>query len=409
MKKSTVEKNGITPEVIETVRSIVKKVPWPERRQSMAQVTINLLDSKPRVAEEVFGWGRATVELGMNELRTGIRCLGDISNRHRTRTEDIYPEMLHDIHAIMEPECQADPHLRTNLAYTNMSASAVRKALLSKGWSKEQVPTERTISDMLNRHGYVLRPVAKTKVQKKTELTDPIFENVHAVNREADCDPNTVRVSIDTKTTIPIGDFSRGGKSRARKAVKALDHDMMPKEKIIPGGLLETETSKPFLFFTENNKTSDFLADGINLWWMYRQEALSHIDRIVMNLDNGPECSGKRTRFLQRMVDFSDETGLEVRLIYYPPYHSKYNTIERYWGGLEKSWNGYLLNSVESVLKRAKNFVWKSAKTSALLLKSVYQKGISLCGKEKAELEKRLIRSEKLQWWDITIKPLMVN
>ena len=168
MKKSTVEKNGISPEVIKAVASIVKKVPWPERRQSMAQITISLLDGKPRVAEEVFGWGRSTVELGMHELKTGIRCLNDISNRHRTRTEDKYPEILKDIHAIMEPECQADPHLRTNLAYTNMSASAVRKALLSKGWSKEIVPTERTISDILNRHGYVIRSVAKTRVQKKT-------------------------------------------------------------------------------------------------------------------------------------------------------------------------------------------------------------------------------------------------
>jgi len=168
MKKSTAEKNGVTPEIKEVIFNLVKEVPWPERRQSMAQVTINLLDGKPRVAESVFGWGRSTVELGMHELRTGIVCLSDRLNRHKPRTEDLYPEMLQDIHDIMEPECHADPHLRTNLAYTNLSASAVRKALFAKGWSKEQVPAERTMSDILNRHGYVLRPVAKTKVQKKT-------------------------------------------------------------------------------------------------------------------------------------------------------------------------------------------------------------------------------------------------
>lgn len=229
------------------------------------------------------------------------------------------------------------------------------------------------------------------------------------MNSETDCDPKAIRISIDTKTTIHIGDFSRGGKSRGLKPVKALDHDMMPKEKVIPGGILETQSNKPFLFFTESYKTSDFLADGINIWWLYRKETLSHIDRIVINMDNGPECSGKRTQFLKQMVDFSDKNGIEVRLVYYPPYHSKYNAIERYWGGLEKSWNGYLLNSIDSVLKRAKNFVWKSAQTSVILLKSTYQKGIKLCGKEKTQLEKRLIRSEKLPWYDITIKPLAVN
>ena len=44
------------------------------------------------------------------------------------------------------------------------------------------------------------------------------------------------------------------------------------------------------------------------------------------------------------MTEFTDMTGLCVRLAYYPPYHSKYNAIERYWAGLEKSWNGYFLS-----------------------------------------------------------------
>ena len=168
MKISTVEKNGITPDVIETVLCLIPRIPWPERRQAMAEVTHRLLDGKPRVAEEVFGWGRATVEIGMNELRTGIVCLNDISARHKPRTEDKYPEMLNDIREIMAPESHADPHLRTTLAYTDMTAAAVRDALLSKGWSEEQVPAVRTLSEILLRQGYRLRSVAKTKVQKKT-------------------------------------------------------------------------------------------------------------------------------------------------------------------------------------------------------------------------------------------------
>jgi hypothetical protein len=168
MKISTVEKNGIRPDVIETVSSLVARIAWPERRQAMADVTNRLLDGKPRVAEEVFGWGRATVEMGMNELRTGIVCLNDISTRHKPRTEDKYPEMLDDMRDIMAPESHADPHLRTTLAYTDMTASAVRQALLAKGWPEDQAPAERTLSEILLRQGYRLRSVAKTKVQKKT-------------------------------------------------------------------------------------------------------------------------------------------------------------------------------------------------------------------------------------------------
>ena len=108
------------------------------------------------------------------------------------------------------------------------------------------------------------------------------------------------------------------------------------------------------------------------------------------------------------MTEFADLTGLRVRIVYYPPYHSKYNSIERYWAGLEKSWNGYLLDTVDTVLNRAGNFLWKGFRTATRLLDTTYTKGIKVCGKEKSELEKRLQRSPNLPWWDITIHPLSV-
>ena len=100
MRVSTAKKNGVTEQAIETIKLLVARIPWPARRQAMAEVTVKLLDGKPRVAEDVFGWGRSAVELGMNELRTGITCLNDLSNRRKPKTEEKYPEMLSDIHKI---------------------------------------------------------------------------------------------------------------------------------------------------------------------------------------------------------------------------------------------------------------------------------------------------------------------
>jgi hypothetical protein len=183
---------------------------------------------------------------------------------------------------------------------------------------------------------------------------------------------------------------------------------MMPKEKLVPGGILETASGKAFLFFTESNKTSDFIADGIALWWNTRKEDLGTVRRLVINMDNGPECSGRRTQFLERMVEFSDKSGLEIRLAYYPPYHSKYNAIEHYWGGLERSWNGYILDTVDTVMKRAGSFVWRSVRPIVKLMTGLYEKGITLCREERAALEERLIRNARLPKWDIIIKPLAV-
>jgi len=227
------------------------------------------------------------------------------------------------------------------------------------------------------------------------------------VNALADADPQAMRISVDTKATVHVGDYSRGGRSRGLEPVEAWDHDMRPKEKLVPGGILEPVSGRSFLFFTGSNKTSDFLADGLLLWWRERCDQLAHLKRLVINMDNGPECSGRRTQFLRRMVEFSDFTGLEIHLVYYPPYHSKYNAIERYWAALEKSWNGYLLATAEIVLNRATTFSWKGLRAIARLLGGVYKMGVKVCGKERALLSQRLERAALLPWWDITIRPIV--
>jgi transposase len=240
-------------------------------------------------------------------------------------------------------------------------------------------------------------------------MTDSIFDNVHAVNAWADSEPETLRISMDTKATVHVGEYSRGGRSRGQKPVAALDHDMMPKRKLVPGGILEPAEGRAFVFFTESNKTSEFVVDGLRQWWALRKQDLGHVRRLVINTDNGPECSSHRRHFLQMLAQFADQVGLEIRLVYYPPYHSKYNNIERYWGGLERSWNGYLLDSVPAVLERAGNFVWRTHRTIVSFIHKVYNKGITLSSTERKTLENRLMRSDALPWWDVTIKPKTVS
>ncbi len=169
MKSSILSRSGVSEQVVALISRLVDMIPWPARRQAMGDVTLSILGGKNRVAEDVFGWNRATVELGMNEFRTKIACVNDLSTRHKPKAEEKTPGLLDDIHEIMNPQAQAEPRLRTTLLYTNMTARAVYDALLEKGWLPESLPTVRTISNILNRHDYRLRTVAKTKVQKKRQ------------------------------------------------------------------------------------------------------------------------------------------------------------------------------------------------------------------------------------------------
>jgi hypothetical protein len=169
MKTSILNQKGVSPETVALISRLVSMIAWPDRRQAMGDVTMTLLDGKSRVAEEVFGWGRSAVALGINEFSTGLVCVNDLSGRHKPKSEEKHPGLLADIRELLEPSSQAEPRLRTTLLYTDMTAQSVYDALVANGWPQESLPTVRTISNILNRNEYRLRTVAKTKVQKKPQ------------------------------------------------------------------------------------------------------------------------------------------------------------------------------------------------------------------------------------------------
>ena len=105
------------------------------------------------------------------------------------------------------------------------------------------------------------------------------------------------------------------------------------------------------------------------------------------------------------MVEFADWSGLEIRLVYYPPYHSKYNPIERCWSALEKKWNGVLLNCWEVILRCALRMRWKGRHPAVERLDGTYPDGVRVPAKEMKLIEARLERSATLPKYDITIKP----
>jgi hypothetical protein len=152
-------------------------------------------------------------------------------------------------------------------------------------------------------------------------------------------------------------------------------------------------------------ETSDFWVDALKLWWGQSKGQLGSIRRLVIYLDNGPNNSGTRTQFLKRLIEFADWSGLEIRLVFYPPYHSKYNPIERCWSILEQKWGGSLLNSLKTILQHALRMTWKGQHPTVKRLAGDYPDGIRLTKKEMKQYEARLDRSKLLPKYDITIKP----
>jgi hypothetical protein len=200
------------------LRAAAKRLKGHQRRLFLAEVTLQLCAGNPRQAERRFGWGRETVATGLHELQQGIRCLENFAARARPRWEEQNPQLAQDIRALVEPHSHADPELKSERRYTNLSAAEVLQALSAKkGYAAKDLPKERTLRDILNRMNYRLKRVQKAKPLKKTKQTDAIFANVAAARVQYRDDPETLELSLDTKAKVNEGDYGRGGKNPDRR------------------------------------------------------------------------------------------------------------------------------------------------------------------------------------------------
>jgi len=236
---------------------------------------------------------------------------------------------------------------------------------------------------------------------KRVKQTDAIFEELKRVNPQADRAGDALRVSIDAKATVHVGPFSRRGRSRTR--TKAADHDFKPKATLTPFGIFLPRYDDLWLYLARSKVTSDFIVDRLEQWWREVRLRFLHVKTLVINLDNGPENHSRRTQFLKRIMGFARKYGLVVQLAYYPPYHSKYNPIERCWGILEMHWNGSLLDSIDAVAGFARSMTWKGKHPVVSLVETTYHKGVRLKPKEMKALESEVDRLAGLGKWFVKI------
>jgi transposase len=225
---------------------------------------------------------------------------------------------------------------------------------------------------------------------KRVKQTDAIFEQLKQVNPQADRAVDTLRISIDAKATVNVGPFSRRGKGRT--GTEAADHDFKPEATMTPFGIFLPEYDDLWLYMARSKVTSDFIVDRLEQWWQEVRLRFLSIKTLVINLDNGPENHSRRTQFLKRIVGFARKHGLVVQLAYYPPYHSKYNPIERCWGILEMHWNGSLLDSVEAVVGFARSMTWKGKHPVVYVVETVYTRGVKLKPKGRSSMVECCLR-----------------
>jgi hypothetical protein len=174
-----------TPQQIADLRLATSQMTGATRRAFQAEMTLKYCDGNARRAEAVFGWGRQNIEVGLAEKRTGIMCLSlHAAFSGRQRWEEQYPEAAAALIELASAHSQQDPTFRTTVSYPRLTAQSAIEGLRQKGIEEAMLPAPSTMAVILNRLGFRLRPVIKSKPLKKIAETDAIFANVQKKTRK---------------------------------------------------------------------------------------------------------------------------------------------------------------------------------------------------------------------------------
>lgn len=328
-----------------------------------------------------------------------------IELRGRKKVEDKFPKIKNQIKDILKNYEYTDSHFKTETLFVDLSLQNLRNELIQRySYTEETCPCKSTLLKLLNDLGYKIQKVKKTKVLNKVPETDKIFENVNEtkqfIPKSSD---DVVVISIDDKNRKKIGNISDNGYSWFNR--QALDHDTNFNYTIVPFGILDLKTNETFVYCNKGSSTANFKVDCIDNYLMKKKETFN-IKRLIIFLDNGPENSSRRTLWIKCLIDLSKKYNISIELVYYPPYHSKYNPIERYWARLQLSWNGLIINTIDKLIETINKVNWKGVYTQATLINKEYKKGIGIDKTDIKILErKHVYREEGIEKWSLVITP----
>jgi hypothetical protein len=185
----TEEKVSLEASHLEDIRLASSKMTGSERRAFQAEMALKYCRGSARCAEDIFGWSREAVRLGLHEKRTGIVSLGHHAFYGAKMWEKKHPEVAQALWALADSHAQQDPILRTTLSFTPPDGRGSHQAVASAGiCGRGPALPKRHASG------------AQGQTTKKVPETDAIFANIR--DHDRDCQGEAVmRLSMDCHAT----------------------------------------------------------------------------------------------------------------------------------------------------------------------------------------------------------------
>lgn len=264
------------------------------------------------------------------------------------------------------------------------------------------------VNQMKKARGFKERSFAKALTLKDVKERNAQFEKIKKVRSM--CVSRGIPIfSIDTKKKEMIGNFKRQGTVSCKGQPKSYDHDFktFSEGTIVPHGIYDVGTNTGYLSLGISHDTVEFVCDHfIEVWREYLQWEYPNAKTICILCDGGGSNACSHHIVKQSLMSMANAIGINIIMLHYPPYCSKYNPIEHcMFGPISKSWSGAPLLSVEDARKRAESTVTKKGLSIiATINQRTYETKRPIKESYESEKSKRIVFDDELPKWNYLIR-----
>ena len=372
----------------EKINSLLPLLNEEQKRVYLATETIYLGRGGKAKLEKLIGVSHNTINKGLRELKTGapIVSIGRIRKEGGGRKKKITAELWKKIRSFIEPHTRGEPE--SPLQWVSKSLRNIEATLKIDGINV----SHRVIGEALKEKGFSLQSNRKTYEGKGHVDRDSQFEFINRKVEEFLSESQPV-ISVDAKKRELVGNYKNSGAEwRQKKSpleVNAYDFLTDSEGVAIPYGVYDMGINKGWVNVGITKDTAEFAVQSIRNWWYkmgiyYHNKATS----LLITADGGGSNSSRGKLWKFELQKFSNETGMTIQVVHFPPGTSKWNKIEhRLFSYISKNWRGRPLISYEVII----NLIASTKTTKGLDVEceiddGIYETGIKITEKQMEEI-----------------------
>jgi Rhodopirellula transposase DDE domain len=199
--------------------------------------------------------------------------------------------------------------------------------------------------------GYKYRKIAKNLATGCYAQRDTQFQIIFTLVLCMSIDSPVL--SIDCKKKERLGTIYREGKSYCLGQKQAFDHDYshLGEGKIVPHGIYDIQQNKGFVSIGNSSETAAFIIDNLRWYWLnFGLHQYPDAKNMLLLCDAGGGNSYRHHAFKKELLALAKEIGINIIVVHYPPYASKWNPIEhRLFAHIHQALQGEMFESYEQV------------------------------------------------------------